>query len=194
MQPSMVVERLTRPVGELELVERARHGDVHAYDSLVASRLGSAYRLAKAILGDAADADDVTQEAFVQAWRTLPQLRDADKFDGWFSRVLVNTARMHLRRKRTVMTVSVGTLEMDGQTHPSLGRTDRALEGVATSEALQQAIDRLTVDQRTILALHHLDERPLKEVGEILGIPVGTAKWRLHEARAALKRAMESLS
>jgi RNA polymerase sigma-70 factor (ECF subfamily) len=188
----MVMERLNPPVGEQQLVERARNGDVHAYDALIASRLAPTYRLAKAILGHAADADDVTQEAFVQAWRTLPQLRDADRFDAWFGRVVVNTARMHLRRRSRVMTVSVGALEM--QDHPALGRADVALDGVATSEALQAAIDRLTVDQRTILALHHLDERPLKEVAAIVGVPVGTAKWRLHEARAALKRAMESQS
>jgi len=192
MQPSMVMERLHPPIGEQQLVERARNGDVHAYDALVASRLGPTFRLAKAILGHAADADDVTQEAFVQAWRTLPQLRDADRFDAWFGRVVVNTARMHLRRRSRVMTVSVGALEMNDD--PALGRADVALDGVATSEALQAAIDRLTVDQRTILALHHLDERPLKEVAAIVGIPVGTAKWRLHEARAALKRAMESQS
>ena len=99
MQPSMVMERLHPPIGEQQLVERARHGDVHAYDALVASRLGPTFRLVKAILGHAADADDVTQEAFVQAWRTLPQLRDTDRFDAWFGRILVNTARMHLRRR-----------------------------------------------------------------------------------------------
>ena len=192
MQPSMAMERLNPPAGEQQLVERARNGDVHAYDALVASRLGPTFRLAKAILGHAADADDVTQEAFVQAWRTLPQLRDPDRFDAWFGRVVVNTARMHLRRRSRVMTVSVGALEMHDD--PAFGRVDVALDGVATSEALQAAIDRLTVDQRTILALHHLEERPLKEVAAIVGIPVGTAKWRLHEARSALKRAMEAQS
>jgi len=192
MQPSMVMERLNPPVGEQQLIERARNGDVQAYDALVASRLSSTFRLAKAILGHAADAEDVTQEAFVQAWRTLPQLRDTDRFDAWFGRVVVNTARMHLRRRSRVMTVSVAALEM--QDDPAFGRVDVALDGVATSEALQAAIDRLTVDQRTILALHHLDERPLKEVAAIVGIPDGTAKWRLHEARAALRRAMESQS
>jgi RNA polymerase sigma-70 factor (ECF subfamily) len=195
MTHPVVADRMFPGVdGELALVERARDGDRHAFDRLVAARLPQTFRLAKAITGHAGDAEDVTQEAFLQAWRNLPRLREPARFDAWFGRILVNTARMHLRSRRTVMTVSVGTLEMDGRTNSALGRTDRALEGVATSEALQQAIDRLTIDQRTILALHHLDERPLKEVGEILGIPVGTAKWRLHEARAALKRAMESLS
>src|SRR5688572_22781904 len=173
MQPSMVMERLHPPIGEEQLVERARNGDVHAYDALVASRLGSTFRLVKAIVGHDADADDVTQEAFVQAWRTLPQLRDADRFDAWFGRVIVNTARMHLRRRRHVLTVSV--TELDAQDHPALGRVDAALEGVATAQALQSAIDRLTVDQRAILALHHVEERPLKDIAAMFAIPVGTA-------------------
>jgi RNA polymerase sigma-70 factor (ECF subfamily) len=190
MQPSMVMDRLDPAIGEQRLVERARNGDVHAYDALVASRLGPTYRLVKAILGNAADADDVTQEAFLQAWRTLPQLRELDRFDAWFGRVVVNAARMHLRRRGRVMTVSVATLELGDDA--GFGRVDASLEAVGESQALQAAIDRLTVDQRTILVMHHLEERPLKEIAAIVGIPVGTAKWRLHEARTALKRAMEA--
>ena len=192
MHPSMVMDRLRPASDELQLVERARAGDVHAYDALVASRLDSTYRLVKAIVGHAADAEDVTQDAFVQAWRTLPQLRETDRFDAWFGRVVVNAARMHLRRRGRVMTVSVAALEMAEDA--ALGRSDASLEGVAEGQALQAAIDRLTVDQRTILALHHLEERSVKEVAAIFGVPVGTAKWRLHEARSALQRAMESQS
>ncbi len=69
---------------------------------------------------------------------------------------------------------------------------DPSIEGVAQSDALQRAINRITVEQRTILALHHLEERPVAEIAAFLGIPVGTAKWRLYEARAALERAMET--
>lgn len=190
MHPAMAVDQRNGAIGEQSLVERARRGDVHAYDALVSSRLASTFRLVKAIVGHAADADDVTQEAFVQAWRTLPQLRDTDRFDAWFGRVVVNTARMHLRRRRHVVTVSVADLH--AADHPALGRVDAALDGVATSQALQAAIDRLNVDQRTILALHHLEERPLKDIAAMLDIPVGTAKWRLSQARDALRRAMES--
>ena len=60
------------------------------------------------------------------------------------------------------------------------------------NDALQRAIDRLSVEERAILALQYVDDRPVAEIASILGVPVGTAKWRLHEARAALGRAMES--
>jgi RNA polymerase sigma-70 factor (ECF subfamily) len=180
--------------GELALVERAREGDRHAFDRLVAARMPQTYRLAKAITGHPGDAEDITQDAFLQAWRNLPRLRAADRFDAWFGRIVVNEARMALRRRGRVMTVSVDAIDVaDGdRTSVVPSAVDAAIEGVAQSDALQRAIDRLTVDQRTILALHHLEDRPVAEIAAVFGIPVGTAKWRLHEARAALERAMET--
>jgi RNA polymerase sigma-70 factor, ECF subfamily len=179
--------------GELALVERARDGDRHAFDRLVAARMPQTYRLAKAITGHAGDAEDITQEAFLQAWRNLPRLRAADRFDAWFGRIVVNEARMALRRRGRVMTVSVDAIDVPGdRTSVVPSAIDASIEAVAQSDALQRAIDRLTVDQRTILALHHLEDRPVADIAAVFGIPVGTAKWRLHEARAALERAMET--
>jgi RNA polymerase sigma-70 factor (ECF subfamily) len=179
---------------ELTLVERARDGDRHAFDRLVAARLPQTYRLAKAITGHPGDAEDVTQEAFLQAWRNLPKLRAADRFDAWFGRIIVNEARMAIRRRKRVMTVSIEAIDVrDGEpTDVVPGFLDPSIDAIAQGDALQRAIDRLTVDQRTILALHHLEERPVAEIAAVFGIPVGTAKWRLHEARAALQRAMET--
>ena len=180
--------------GELALVERARDGDRHAFDRLVAAKLPSTFRLAKAITGHSGDAEDVTQEAFLQAWRNLPKLREPARFDAWFGKILVNEARQALRRRGRVMIVSVDAIDVnDGETRAVLpGVIDPSIDAIAQGDALQRAIDRLTVDQRSILALHHLEERPVAEIAAVFGIPVGTAKWRLHEARAALERAMET--
>ena len=195
MTHPVVADRMIPGIdGELVLVERARDGDRHAFDRLVAARLPQTFRLAKAITGHAGDAEDVTQEAFLQAWRNLPRLREPAKFDAWFGRILVNEARMALRRRGRVMTVSVDAFDVrDGDTRDFVpGALDPSIDAIAQGDALQRAIDRLTVDQRTILALHHLEERPVAEIASIFDIPVGTAKWRLHEARAALERAMET--
>lgn len=192
MHQPMVAERRSGAVAEQSLVERARNGDRSAYSELVAARLPSALRLVRAIVGHPSDADDVVQDAFVQAWRTLPHLRDTTKFDAWFGRLLVNTARMHLRRRGRTITSTVGTIEMAGDADPAFGRLDPALEGLPTSDALRRAIDRLSPDDRALLALHHLEDRPVREIAETFGIPVGTAKWRLHQAREALRRAMET--
>ena len=181
--------------GELMLVERARDGDRHAFDRLVSARLPQTYRLAKAITGHAGDAEDVAQEAFLQAWRNLPRLREPARFDAWFGRILVNEARMALRRRDRVMTVPVDAIDVrdDDAHHGHVpAALDPSIDAVAQGDALQRAIDRLSADQRTILALHHLEDRPVAQIAAFLGIPLGTAKWRLHEARAALERAMET--
>jgi len=186
------MDRAPGTSGEQALVERARRGDPTAFDRLVATRLAPTVRLARAIVGDHAEADDVAQEAFVQAWRNLPTLRDSAKFDAWFGKIVVNAARGSVRRRRSVMTVDIEALAMDGESHPALGRPDPGMDGVADLDALQGAFARLSVDQRTILALHHLEERSVADIAAMLGIPTGTAKWRLHAARAALERALES--
>jgi RNA polymerase sigma-70 factor, ECF subfamily len=196
MTHPMVADRTVAGVeGEQALVERARHGDRHAFDRLVASRLTPTFRLARAIVGDTRDAEDATQEAFLNAWRNLPRLRDTAKFDAWFGRIVVNEARLTLRRRGRVMTVPVDVIDVHGDDRPTsnlAGSPDPSIDAIAASDALQRAIDRLTIEQRTILALHHLEERRVADIAALLGVPVGTAKWRLHEARAALERAMET--
>jgi RNA polymerase sigma-70 factor (ECF subfamily) len=172
---------------DLGLVERARRGDAAAFDALVERRVGQTFRLASAILGDPHEAEDATQEAFLSAWRNLPRLRDAERFDAWFGRIVVNACRMSLRQRSRVVVLSVEAT--DPTPDPA---AEHAFAGVAGSDALQRAIERLTVDQRSILALHHVEERSVAEIAAILGVPVGTAKWRLHDARRALERAMEA--
>jgi len=177
-----------------DLVRRASRGDVAAFDELVAARLAQSLRLARAIVDSPADAEDVVQEAFVSAWRSLRRLREPEKFDAWFGRILVNTARSHIRRRGSVTPISIDRRRVDStdDEHEHPGRHDPALDRVDSSDALARAIDRLSVDQRTILALHHLEERPVAQIAAVLGIPVGTAKWRLHAARQALGRALEA--
>ncbi len=192
MHPLVAMDRAPGTSGEQALVERARRGDPTAFDRLVATRLAPTVRLARAIVGDHAEADDVAQDAFVQAWRNLPTLRDPAKFDAWFGRIVVNAARGSMRRRRNVMTVDIDALSIDGESHPALGRHDPGMEGLAELDALESAFARLSVDQRTILALHHLEERSVADIAAMLGIPTGTAKWRLHAARTALERALES--
>ena len=195
MTHPMVAERRVASTDvEHELVERARNGDRSAFDRLVAARLTQTYRLARAIVGDTRDAEDATQEAFLNAWRSLPQLRDAARFDAWFGRIVVNQARMTLRRRGHVVTVPVEAIDGTDETghQQAHGALDPSIDGVGRADALQRAIDRLSVAQRTILALRHLEDRPVADIAAHLGIPVGTAKWRLHEARAALERAMET--
>jgi len=145
------------------------------------------YRLSLAILGDASDAADATQETFIAAWRQLPQLRDPDRFDAWLGRVAVNSCRMVLRARGRRRVRELPLADMDAINELAVGHADASRSDAAI---LRGAIRRLSLDHRAVLALHHFEGRPVAEVAEILGIPVGTAKSRLFNARAALDRAL----
>jgi RNA polymerase sigma-70 factor (ECF subfamily) len=171
-------------VRDVDLVERAAAGDVDAFEALVAARLNRTFRTASAILGSEADAHDVVQEAFLATWRQLPTLRDRTKFDAWLNKMIVNRCRDALRRRRRSREIG-----LDGARDiPSEDATGAA----AGMSALSSSFDRLRVDQRHLLVMHHLHRVPVADLAMELGIPEGTAKWRLHAARAALSRAMET--
>lgn len=167
-----------------QLVERARAGDADAFDQLVRERLDAVYRLALGILGEAADARDASQEAFVAAWRKLPGLRDPNRFEPWLDQITVNACRMALRKKKTVREIRLFP-EAD---FPAADRSAAAAQ--AKAAAFDAAFERLSVEQRAILLDHHMDGRGVDEIASRLGIPVGTAKSRLFTARKALEAAL----
>jgi RNA polymerase sigma-70 factor (ECF subfamily) len=150
--------------------------------------MDAVYRLSFAILGDEADARDAAQDTFVTAWRQIGKLRDPEHFDAWLQRVAVNAARMthRARRRRGVREISAGRVG---------GVTDlpaTASPAEADAATLDSAMRRLPVEQRSILVLHHLDGRSVAELAEVLEIPVGTVKSRLHTARQALQAAVDT--
>ncbi len=182
-------------VGEDALLRLAARGDVGAFDALIAGRVDRCYRIAWSILGNEADAADASQEAFVIAWRELPRLRDRAAFDGWLNRIVANAALMSHRKRKRRREVQVAPAA--GEDSPYLEpeyatRAPSEIDAVADKDALGRAFARLRPQERAILTLHHVDERPVAEIARTLGIPEGTAKWRLHAARQALERAMEA--
>ena len=179
------------------LLRRARAGDGTAFDDLVADRIDRCYRLAWSILSNDADAADATQEALINAWRQLPRLRDLGAFDGWLNRIVANQALMSRRHRVRLREVAVDPAD-PGDGAGSVGSHQPAAgpeqEEIVANDAIARAFDRLRPHERMILVLHHVEERPVAEIARSLGIPVGTAKWRLHAARSALERAMEAES
>jgi RNA polymerase sigma-70 factor, ECF subfamily len=181
----------TIQASETALVERARHGDHEAFAALVDGRLSTTFRTALAILGNEADARDATQEIFLRAWRNLPELRESDRFGAWFGRIVVNTCRTAVRgrRRRIVREISVGALPEDGEQIAS-GASPHDTR-TADLDLLEHALDRLSVTDRTLLALHHVEHLQLDAIGARLGVPAKTVKSRLFSARRSLERALE---
>ena len=178
------------------LVHRARTGDAAAFGILVDTRIDRCYRLAWSILSNDADAADATQDALLAAWRQLPRLRDAAAFDGWLNRIVANAALMARRHRLRLREVSVAPIQSGEIAHepepaPDL-RARTAYDDVVDNDAIGRGFDRLRPQDRLILVLHHVEERPVAEIAQSLGIPVGTVKSRLHAARIALEKAMEA--
>ena len=137
---------------QTELVDRARHGDREAFGVLAGGAVDRLYATARHILRDAELAEDATQEALVRAWRDLPALRDAERFDAWLYRLLVNACNdVGRRRRRWRAEITVVSTE------PS--ELDRATE-LADRDELERGLRRLTDAQRSVLVLTLLP-RPL---------------------------------
>ena len=194
MQPATVTVTEVLRADDPGLILRARQGDATAFDAIAASRLADAYRLASAILGSEADAADATQNALVAAWRELPRLRDVDRFDAWFHRILVNECRMQIRRRQTRgREVVLGDVDVEGSGPSAQAGPTSPFGMVEALDVLEAAFELLDPDDRTMVVLHHLEDRPLAEIAVLLHMPVGTVKWRLHEARRVLYDALETV-
>jgi RNA polymerase sigma-70 factor (ECF subfamily) len=161
---------------------RARRGDHEAFSALAAGPVDRLYAIARLILRDTDLAEDATQDALVRAWRDLPTLRDVERFDAWLYRLVVRScADIGRRRRRWHSELTVVTIEP--------AEPDRAAE-LADRDQLERGLRRLSDAQRTILILHFYVGLSPMEAADVLEIPVGTAKSRLHYAIDALRAAL----
>jgi RNA polymerase sigma-70 factor (ECF subfamily) len=171
---------------DIDLVEQAQRGDRDAFGILARSRGDRLFGIANRILRDIEQSEDAVQQTLVIAWRELPRLRDPDRFDAWINRLLVNTCYLEARRARQ-WSANIRVLPLDGPAGP-----DDTLN-VADRDQLDRGFRRLPPDQRAILVLrHYLGLEPV-EIAETLGIPLGTARSRLHYAHRAMRAALEAV-
>jgi RNA polymerase sigma-70 factor, ECF subfamily len=155
----------------------------HAFARLTAGRLERAYRLAAVILEDDAEAEDAVHDAGVRAWSRWPDLRDPARFDAWFDRIIVNTCRDRLRRRRLR---PIGLDRLGDPPAPNV------LERSPERDALRRALASLTPEHRVVVLLHHVEGLPLAEIAARTGEREGTVKSRLHYALRDLRAAYEA--
>ena len=169
---------------QVELVERASRGDREAFTSLAATHVDRCYAVAYRILRDPHRAQDATQQALLGAWRDLPTLRDPERFDAWLHRLVVHACYTEARGERR-WTARVRVIDPEPPIVPDVARS------VADRDELEIAFRRLSPEQRAVVVLHHHLGYPLTEIAATLGIPVGTARSRLHYAVRQLRAALD---
>lgn len=169
---------------EREVVKRAQDGDADAFGEIVYSTAPRLYGIACRILRDPTRAEDALQQALVQMWEGLPGLRDPDRFDAWAYRLIVHASYREARRHRR-WTASVREIRSEPSTGGDIG-------GVLDRDEVERGFRRLSPEHRAVLVLHHVIGLPIREVAEVLGIPLGTAESRLHYAARNLRAAFEA--
>ena len=171
---------------QTDLVERAMRGDQGAFASLAADWVDRCYALAYRVLRDPHAAQDASQQALLSAWRDLPQLRDRDRLEPWLYRLVLHACYQFARTERRSR-ARVVAIHNDFQptSTPDIARS------VAARDELEWAFRSLTPEQRAVVVLHHHLGYPLTEIAATLGIPVGTARSRLHYAVRQLRTVLD---
>lgn len=167
------------------LVVLAQEGDGDAFDALVRTTGDRCMAIAFRILRDVGLAEDAVQSAYLAAWRDLPALRDPDRFEAWLHRMLTRACYDEARRTRR-FAANIRSLP------PEVPAMQDEVLTLADRDQLDRGMRRISVEQRAVLVFHHYLGLTLPEVAERLGIPLGTAKSRLHYAASALRASLEA--
>ena len=153
------------------IIARARRGDAGAFEQLVETYRDQVYRIALRMCGNAADADEAAQEAFLAAWKGLPNFRGDSQFSTWLYQLTTHAAIDLMRREKRQIAAEDIT----------------EVSAPETQEAVRNAILQLTPEYRQIVVLRFLEDLSYEEIGAALKLPSGTVKSRLNRAKAQLK-------
>jgi RNA polymerase sigma-70 factor (ECF subfamily) len=154
-----------------------------AFEKLTQRRLDRAYGLAATILDGDAEAEDAVHDAALRAWLRWSSLRDSDRFDAWFDRIVVNVCRERLRRRAMAARKVIELAVPDSPAGAGLASPD---------DALRDALSSLGVDHRIVVVLRFLDDLTVDEIAARTGLRVGTVKSRLHYALRELRAAYDA--
>jgi RNA polymerase sigma-70 factor (ECF subfamily) len=179
--------------GEQLLLERAKAGDVAAFEELIGAYQKKVFNLALRIIGNYDDASDLAQEAFVRIFKAISAFKEQSSFSTWVYRITTNVCLDEIRRRKNKKVVSidedihVDDGEMKRQIVSSDPGPDEAAERSEVRRIVNDAINRLPEDQRVVITLRDLQGMSYEEIAKILDLPGGTVKSRINRARLALK-------
>lgn len=177
---------LSAAVSDVELIARAQRGNSPAFGDLVRRHQDRVYNLAYRMIGDRDQAADVTQDAFLRAFRALPKLREPGRFASWLLRIASNLSLDAVQSKNVV---SLDAMLEEGDEHLPLSDADpmASVEGVLTNEAIATALSKVAPPYRQVLVLRHIEDLPYERISDLLEIPLGTVKTRLFRGREQMR-------
>lgn len=180
--------------GEAEAIERAQAGDAGAFATLYSLHKRRVYSLCLRMLGNVAEAEDLTQEAFLQLYRKIGTFRGDSAFSTWLHRLAVNVVLMHLRKKGLPQVSLEETLEPSQEDGPrkDIGARDLTLTGSIDRVTLERAVENLPPGYRLVFVLHDVEGYEHNEIAEMLDCSIGNSKSQLHKARMKLRDLLKS--
>jgi len=175
-------------LSEAEAIEKAKQGDAQAFEILYNLHKRRVYSLCLRMTANAAEAEDLTQEAFLQLYRKIATFRGESAFSTWLHRMAVNVVLMRLRKKGLPVVPLEETIETEEEApKKELGGEDAKLAGSIERLQLERAIERLPPGYRTIFVLHDVEGYEHNEIAGIVGCSIGNSKSQLHKARLKLR-------
>jgi RNA polymerase sigma-70 factor (ECF subfamily) len=178
-------------ISDAECVQKLRRGQTEAFETLVRRHEKTIFNLVYRMLGDYEEAAETSQEVFLSAYRAIGQFRGESNFSTWLYRIALNHANTRRKSLNTRQRRNVSLEMTEPLTDPQPGPAE-TLEKKEIREHVQKALNNLSPDDATVIVLRDLQDVPYEEVAQILEIPVGTVKSRLHRARQALKAELGS--
>jgi RNA polymerase sigma-70 factor, ECF subfamily len=183
-----------------QLVERAQHGDKQAFDLLVVKYQRKLARLLSQFIRDATEVEDVTQEAFIKAYRALPSFRGDSAFYTWLYRIGINTAKNFLvaqGRRAPTTTAGFDNEDAEGFEEASQLREMNTPESELTSkqiaQTVNQTLEELPEELRTAITLREIEGLSYEEIAVIMNCPIGTVRSRIFRAREAIAEKLRPL-
>lgn len=180
------------------LVERVQRGEKRAFDLLVSKYQRKIFRLLSRLIRDPGEIEDVAQEAFIKAYRALPNFRGESAFYTWLYRIAINTAKNHLvaqgRRPSTSETeVEEAETFDEADSLRDVNTPDAMMMSRQVAEAVNRAIEKLPSDLRTAIVLRELEGLSYEEIAESMNCPIGTVRSRIFRAREAIANELKPL-
>ncbi len=176
------------------LIAASLDGDTAAFGELVRRYQDRLYNTVYRLLDNADDAQDVVQDAFLNAYQSLAGFKGDSQFFTWLYRIAVNTAISHKRKQRVTLSIEAGRNGLERLEPPDnsdASQPGQALERAEEQRRVQRALNRLSLEHREVLILKDLEGEKYEAMAERLGVPIGTIRSRLHRARCELRELLE---